>query len=165
MIFDHISIEFAPYNNIDATGKSRPIRILSPCGNSILADPIGQQFNAHTEAVNHDFSWCYNILLSARINRNPFAKINTIYINNVIYNFQAGYTVADTSGNFSHDIINNYLITGPSTTSASDAFYQMDSNQSIYSSGNLLDGDDNGSLGGSSICSQWCDRVSHFAVV
>jgi len=146
MIYDHISIEFAPYNNIDAAGGGANSHLIT-IQNSILADPIGQQFNAHTEASNHDFAWCYNILSSGH-NRNPLAKINTIYLNNVIYNFQAGYTVADTGGNFSHDLVNNYFISGPSTSNAGDDFFQMDANQSVYASGNLLDGDKNGSLGG-----------------
>jgi autotransporter-associated beta strand protein len=147
MIFDHDSVEFAPYNNIDAHGNYT-------CGNqitiqnSILADPIGQQFNAHTEALYNTFSWCYDIFSSAH-DRNPLAKVNTIFVNNVVYNFQAGYTVADTSGHFSHDIVNNYFITGPSTTSAGDDFFQFDTNQSVYATGNLLDTDDGGALGGS----------------
>jgi hypothetical protein len=58
--------------------------------------------------------------------------------------------VADTSGDFDHDIVNNYFITGPSTTSAGDCFFQMDSNQSVYASGNLLDSNNDGVLNGSS---------------
>src|SRR5689334_4467368 len=56
MIFDHISIEFAPYNSIDAhgsTGGANQITFQS----CVLADPIGQQFNAHTEALNNTFAW------------------------------------------------------------------------------------------------------------
>lgn len=148
MIFDHLSIEFAPYNNIDATGNDSGGDQIT-MQNSILADPIGQQFNAHTEALGNTFSWFYNILSSGH-DRNPLAKVNTVFINNVVNNFQAGYTVADTSGDFSHDIVNNYFITGPATTSASDDFFQFDANQSVYASGNLLDSSDNGTLGGSS---------------
>jgi autotransporter-associated beta strand protein len=147
MIYDHISIEFAPYNNIDAHGNYTGGNQIT-IQNSILADPIGQQFNAHTEALGNTFSWCYDIFSSAH-NRNPLAKVNTIFVNNVVYNYQAGYTVADTSGDFSHDIVNNYFITGPSTTSAGDDFFQMDGNQSIYATGNLLDSAGNGTLGGS----------------
>jgi autotransporter-associated beta strand protein len=147
LIFDHISIEFAPYNNIDATGNYTGGNQIT-IQNSILADPIGQQFNAHTQALNNTFSWCYNILSSAH-DRNPLAKVNTVFVNNVVYNYQAGYTVADTSGNFSHDIVSNYFITGPATTSAGDDFYQFDSGQSVYASGNLLDNNLNGTLGGS----------------
>ena len=148
MIFDHVSIEFAPYNNIDAHGNYT-------CGNqltiqnSILADPIGQQFNAHTEATGNTFTW-YNNIFDSGHDRNPLAKVNTIFVNNVVYNFQAGYTVADTSGDFSHDIVNNYFIVGPATTSDSDDFYQFDSNQSVYASGNLEDTAKSGVLSGSS---------------
>jgi autotransporter-associated beta strand protein len=148
MIFDHVSIEFAPYNNIDATGSDSDGSQIT-FQNSILADPIGQQFNAHTEAVGHDFSWFYNIFSSGH-DRNPLAKVNTIFINNIVNNFQAGYTVADTSGNFSHDIINNYFIAGPATTSDGDDFFQFDSNQSVYSSGNLENTALNGTLSGGS---------------
>ncbi len=146
MMFDHDSIEFAPYNNIDAHGNYTAGNEIT-MQSCILADPIGQQFNAHTEASNNTFSWFYNIFSSGH-DRNPLAKVNTIFINNVIYNYQAGYTVADTGGIFSHDIINNYFITGPATTSAGDDFFQFDSNQSVYSAGNLLDSADNGTLGG-----------------
>jgi autotransporter-associated beta strand protein len=147
MIYDHVSVEFAPYNNIDAHGNytgGNKITMQS----CILADPIGQQFAAHTEASYNTFAWCYNVFSSAH-NRNPLAKVNTIFVNNVVNNFQAGYTVANTGGKFSHDLINNYFITGPSTSSASDDFFQMDSGQSIYYSGNLLDSNDNGVLDGS----------------
>ena len=61
-------------------------------------------------------AWYYNLWVSEH-NRQPLAKINTIFVNNTEYNFQAGYTVADTSGHFRHDIINNYFITGPADTS------------------------------------------------
>src|SRR5215469_5244103 len=74
LIFDHISIEFAPYNNIDAHGNYTGGNQIS-FQNSILADPIGQQFNAHTEALNNNFCWGCDILSSAH-NRNPMAKVN-----------------------------------------------------------------------------------------
>jgi autotransporter-associated beta strand protein len=149
MIFDHVSIEFAPYNNVDAHGNYTDGNQLT-IQNSILADPIGQQFNAHTEASNNTFSWVYNIFSSGH-DRNPLAKVNTVFINNIVNNYQAGYTVAQTGGNFSHDIINNYFITGPATTSAGDDFFQFSGGsgvQSIYATGNLLDSNNNGALGG-----------------
>ncbi len=148
MMFDHLSLEFAPWNTIDATGGDTGGNKIT-MQNCILADPIGQQFNAHTEALGNTFSWFDNIFASAH-NRNPLAKINNVFINNVVYNFEAGYTTADTSGHFSHDIVNNYFITGPATSSPSDDFFQFDSGQSVYSSGNLLDSSADGTLGGSS---------------
>src|SRR5215468_38309 len=142
IILDHVSIEFAQWNNIDAVGCNQ-----ITFQNSINANPIFQQFCAHTEQLGSTFAWCYNLFANGH-NRQPLAKIHTIYINNVVYNYQAAYTVANTSGDFSHDIINNYFITGPATTSAGNDFYQMNANQSIYSSGNLRDSDNDGILGG-----------------
>jgi autotransporter-associated beta strand protein len=154
MIFDHISLEISPYNNIDAHGNNGSDNITVQ--NSIIADPASngssakQGFGAHTEHVGGKMAWYYNLWVSEH-NRQPLAKIDTIFVNNTEYNFQAGYTVAGTSGNFRHDIINNYFITGPADTSGGDAFFQMNANQTIYSTGNLRDNNNDGTLNGSSI--------------
>src|ERR1035438_8256769 len=137
MIFDHVSLEFAGYNNIDAHGTYGSDAITVQ--NSIIGDPMSngtsakQGFGAHTEHLGGKFSWYYNLWVSEH-NRQPLAKIDTIFVNNTEYNFEAGYTVADTSGHFRHDIINNYFITGPTDPAGGNAFYQMNANQSIYSS-------------------------------
>ena len=87
-------------------------------------------------------------------------------VNNVIYNYQAAYTSGNTAGSFSHDIIGNYFITGPSTTSASDAYYQMDAKQSVYATGNYRDSNNDGTLNGgasntvgssTAVTSPWAD--------
>ena len=105
---------------------------------------------AHGASQRENWSWYYNLWVSEH-NRQPLAKIDTIFVNNTEYNFQDGYTVANTSGSFRHDIINNYFITGPTDPSGANAFFQMNANQSIYSTGNLLDNNNDGSLNGSSI--------------
>jgi hypothetical protein len=142
MIFDHISIEFGQWDDLDAVGAQN-ITIQD----SVIADPIGQQFGAHTETG--PFTWYHDVFANSH-NRNPLAKDNTQFINNVVYNYQAGYTAANSSGHFSHDVIGNYFIAGPSTTNASDAYYQMD-NQSVYNSGNMLDSNKDGQLNGSTL--------------
>jgi autotransporter-associated beta strand protein len=143
LIFDHVSIEFAQYDDIDAVGSSA-----ITVQNSIIGNPIGQQFGAHTETLGGTYAWYDNLFASSH-NRNPLAKINTIFVNNVNYNYQAAYTVANTSGNFSHDIVNNYFIAGPATSSPGNDFFQMNSGQSIYASGNLRDSNEDGLLNGS----------------
>jgi autotransporter-associated beta strand protein len=154
MIFDHISLEISPYNNIDAHGDNGSDAITVQ--NSIIADPASngsshkQGFGAHTEHLGGKMAWYYNLWVSEH-NRQPLAKIDTIFVNNTEYNFQAGYTVASTQGKFNHDIINNYFITGPADTSGGDAFFQMNANQTIYSTGNLRDNNNNGTLDGSPI--------------
>jgi hypothetical protein len=142
MIFDHVSIEFAQWNNIDAVGaKSVTVQY------SISADPIGQQFAAHTETG--PYTWVNNLFANAH-NRCPLAKANTQYVGNVVYNYQAGYTAGNSSGTFSHDVVGNYFIAGPSTTSASNAFFQVN-NQSIFNSANYLDDNKDGTLNGSAL--------------
>jgi hypothetical protein len=139
VILDHVSIQFAQWNNVDAVGAS-DITIQS----SIIADPIGQQFNAHTETGPYTF---YQDIFANAHNRSPLAKDNTQFVNNVVYNFQAGYTAGNSAGVFMHDIIGNYFIAGPSTTNAGDAYFQMNG-QSVYVAGNYLDSDKNGALNG-----------------
>ncbi len=155
MIFDHVSIQFAQWNNIDAVGATN-----ITVQNSIDANPIGQQFAAHTETG--PYTWYRNLFANAH-NRNPLAKANTEYINNVIYDFQLGYTAGNTAGTFSHDLVNNYFITGPATTNASDALFQVD-HQPIYNAGNLLDANGDGVLNGSPLASPAVDGRAVVAV-
>ncbi|WP_225849317.1 hypothetical protein [Streptomyces sp. HPF1205] len=142
MIFDHVSVEFAKWDDIDAVGAKN-----ITWQESIIADPIGQQFAAHTEGG--PFTWYHDVFANSH-NRNPLAKGNTQYVGNVVYDYQGGYTAGNSSGHFTHDVADNYFIAGPRTTSPSNAYYQM-TNQSVYNSGNVLDSDRNGALGGSSL--------------
>ncbi|PSR94460.1 polysaccharide lyase family 1 protein [Coniella lustricola] len=140
VILDHCSFAYGQWDTVDAVGA-----VNITLSNSIIAFPIYQQFGAHVETG--PATYFGNLWVSAH-NRQPLAKSNTQYINNVIYNYQAAYTTADTSGSFYHDIINNYFITGPSTSSASDRYYQIQSNQYAYASGNYGDATNDGVLNG-----------------
>ena len=142
-ILDHCSFEFGEWDTVDAVGATN-----FTVQNSIIADPIGQQFGAHVETGPATF---YNNLWVNAHNRQPLDKCNDQYINNTMYNFQAGYTVADTGGVFSHDVLDNYFISGPSTTNANDCFFQWDSQQSVYTNGNLLDSNRDGTLNGGTV--------------
>lgn len=142
MIFDHVSVEFGSWDDIDAVG-ARNITVQD----SIIADPIGQRFGAHTETG--PFTWYHDVFANSH-NRNPLAKANTQFIDNVVYGYQGGYTAGNSSGVFTHDVVDDYFIAGPETSSPSDAYFQM-TNQKVYNRGNLLDPDRNGSLGGSAL--------------
>ncbi|GIE95618.1 hypothetical protein Ari01nite_30830 [Paractinoplanes rishiriensis] len=139
MIFDHVSIEFGRWNNIGAVRASN-----ITFQYSINANPIGQQFGAHTETG--PYTWWRNLWANSH-GRNPLAKGNTQFINNVVYNYQAGYTAGNSSGHFLHDVVSNYFITGPRTTSASNYYYQM-GNQTVFNRDNLWDSNRDGSLNG-----------------
>ncbi|MBW4889981.1 T9SS type A sorting domain-containing protein [Mucilaginibacter sp. HMF5004] len=155
MILDHSSLAFAPWNNIDGVTddwQNHPVDNIT-VQNCIIANPTGQQFGAHTEAVNGNWAWFYNIFANSH-NRNPLAKVNTIFVNNVLYNCSAGYTT-HTSTNFKHDIVNNYFVFGPASAGTDNTWYQVDKNQSIYYSGNLKDNNNDGVLNGATTTPYW----------
>ena len=140
MILDHCSFEYGQWDSVDAVGA-----VNITVSNSVIANPLYQQFGAHVETGPSTF---YRNLWVNVHNRQPLAKDNTIYINNIIYDYELGYTTGNTGGHFSHDLINNYFITGPMTTTPSDNWFQMDANQSVYPTGNFLDSAPNGILDG-----------------
>lgn len=88
IILDHCSVAYGQWDSIDAVGA-----VNITVSNSIIAFPIGQQFGAHVETGPATFFG--NLWVSAH-NRQPLAKSNTQYINNVVYNYQAAYTTAGT---------------------------------------------------------------------
>ncbi len=145
IIVDHCSIELAPWNNFGGSSDNANYRITGvTVQNTLVANPIGQQFGAHVESVNGTWAWYYNAFVNTH-NRNPLDKINDVFVNNVLYNFEAGYTT-HTSTHFNHDIVNNYFVYGPK---GSNPWFQVDKNQSIYASGNMIDNNRDGILNGS----------------
>jgi len=155
IMIDHSSFEFAPWNNIDAVSddwQNWPVTNVT-FQDCLIADPTGQQFGAHTESVSSQMAWYRNIFANSH-NRNPLAKENTVFVNNVLYNDSAGYTT-HTSTTFTHDILNNYWIFGPASTGTDNSWYQIDKNQSIYYAGNLKDTNLNGALDGAATTPYW----------
>ena len=155
VIVDHSSMEFAPWNDIDGVSddwQNYPVTNIT-FQDSLIANPTGQQFGAHTESVSSSWSWYRNIFANSH-NRNPLAKVNNVFVNNVLYNYSAGYTT-HTSTSFKHDILNNYFIFGPASTGTDNTWFQVDMNQSIYASGNLKDTNLNGVLDGATTTPYW----------
>ena len=140
IILDHCSFAFGQWDTVDAVGA-----VNITVSNSIIAFPIGQKFGAHVETGPSTF---YGNLWVSAHNRQPLSKDNTQFINNIVYNYQAGYTSGNTGGTFKHDILDNYFIAGPSTTSAGDAYFQMAADQKVYAAGNFVDSNKDGKLNG-----------------
>jgi pectate lyase len=155
VMIDHCSFEFGPWNNIDAVSddwQSHPVTNIS-VQDSLIADPTGQQFGAHMESVASQMAWYRNIFASSH-NRNPLAKADTVFVNNLLYNYAAGYTT-HTSTTFKHDIVNNYFVFGPASTGTDNTWFQVDKNQSIFAAGNLKDTNLNGLLDGAATTPYW----------
>jgi hypothetical protein len=155
VMIDHSSFEFGPWNNIDAVSddwQNNPVTDIT-IQDSLIADPTGQQFGAHTESVSSQMAWYRNIFANSH-NRNPLSKINDVFVNNVLYNYSAGYTT-HTSTTFNHDIVNNYFIMGPASSGTDNTWFQIDKNQSMYCAGNLKDTDLDGTLSGTETTPYW----------
>ena len=146
-IIDHCSVEFSPWNNIGGSGTNADKSTDITFQYCLIANPIYQQFGAHIESVNSQWTWYANCFANTH-NRNPLDKVNDVFVNNILYNYQAGYTT-HTSTKFSHDLINNYFVAGPSS-STDNTWFQVDENQSFYTSGNMKDRNKDGVLNGSS---------------
>lgn len=144
VIVDHCSVELAPWNNFGGSSDNADYRVTGiTVQNSLIANPIGQQFGAHIESIDGTWAWYNNAFVNTH-NRNPLDKINDIFVNNILYNFEAGYTT-HTSAKFKHDIVNNYFVYGPE---GKNEWFQVDKNQSIYANGNLIDKNRDGVLNG-----------------
>ena len=142
LILDHVSIAFGQWNNIDAVGATN-----ITVQNCLIADPVGQRFNAHTEGG--PFCWYRNLWANAH-NRQPMARADTVWVNNLVYNYEAGYTTT-THAPFHHDLVNNYFIAGPATSRPPNCFFQVNTDQLFYVAGNLLDANKDGKLNGSPV--------------
>ncbi len=155
VILDHCSVAFAKWNDIDAVSEdwqNKPVRDIT-VQHSLIANPIGQQFGAHTECVEGTWCWLGNVFANGH-NRQPLAKIHTLFVNNTVYNYSAAYTT-HTSTRFKHDIVNNYFIAGPASAGTDNTWFQIDRNQSIYTSGNYKDRDRDGTLDGTVTTPYW----------
>lgn len=155
IIVDHCSIEFAPWNNIGGVSddwENYPVTNVT-FQNCLIANPTYQQFGAHIESVNSDWTMVNNAFVNSH-NRNPLAKINDVFVNNILYNYSAGYTT-HTSTKFKHDVVNNYFIMGPASTGTDNTWYQVDKNQTMYYSGNMKDKSLDGVLNGSETTPYW----------
>ena len=155
VMIDHSSFEFAPWNNIGAVSddwQNYPMTNVT-IQDSLIADPTYQQFGAHVESVASQIAWYRNVFANSH-NRNPLDKINDVFVNNLLYDYSAGYTT-HTSTNFTHDIVNNYFVMGPASTGTDNTWFQIDKNQSIYFSGNLKDTNLDGTLNGAATTPYW----------
>ena len=67
VMIDHNSYDFAPWNNIGAVSddwQNYPVTDVT-FQDSLIADPTGQQFGAHTESVSSQMAWYRNIFANS----------------------------------------------------------------------------------------------------
>jgi autotransporter-associated beta strand protein len=146
MIIDHCSIEWARYDNVGMTSNSYNITMQ----NCMIAEPIQSQYSNCLVDSSRTITLSRNLWIDAKT-RNPKTKGDLQYINNVVYNW--GVTEALSGGHSSadwyEDIINNYFIKGPSSSTTIAG--EFSSTDMVYQTGNLKDTDRNGTLNGTAM--------------
>lgn len=145
-MFDHVSISWGRDGTLDVNGTG--IDNLS-FQESIVSQGINNA-NHSTGGLMQSGKW--SMIRSLYIDnktRNPKARGTHEFINNVLYNWASnGYIMGDTSGISECNLIGNYFIYGPSSSSNSHitrttpTFY-------VYPEDNWVDSDTNGTLDGS----------------
>jgi pectate lyase len=133
MIFDHVSIEWGRWDNLNVTQGSHAITFqYCLIGESLEPQRFGALFDSAT-----DITLSHNLWIDNQ-SRNPKAKGAIQYINNVVYNWgTAGLVGGHTSADHWLDVIGNYFIKGPSSN---DRFVgQFTATDRVYQAGNYVD--------------------------
>lgn len=144
IILDHCSIEWGRWDCLEFTNNSHDITV-QYC---IIGEGIDPQyFGCLLDAVDR-VSIHHNLWIDNN-SRNPKLKCNGQYINNVVYNWGSGGGLigGHSSGIWKSDVLNNYFIAGPSS-STSAWVSQCASTDTWYQASNYIDLDRNGSRNG-----------------
>jgi len=140
MIFDHVSVEWGRWDCIDMNGSSNITFQDCLIGEGVNPQRFGCLCGSTDITFFHDL-WIDNQ------SRNPKAKGKVQFIDNVVYDWGVdGLVEGNSSGVTYDDVINNYFIAGPN--SSSHAFGMGNANAQVFASGNYIDMNKNGKLDG-----------------
>ncbi|KAI1137792.1 polysaccharide lyase family 1 protein [Hypoxylon sp. FL0543] len=148
MIFDHVSVSWGRDETFSINGAVHNVTVQ----NTI----IGQGLETHScgglMQSDYGISLFRNLYIDNKT-RNPKVKGMNDFQNNVIYNWGGGgaYIAGDSAGQSYANIVNNYFISGPSTSVS--AFTRGNANFHGYVSENYYSNKD-GTLNGSPLCVQ-----------
>ncbi|PWG78991.1 pectate lyase family protein [Pararcticibacter amylolyticus] len=141
MIFDHVSVQWGRWDNLHI--KNSKNITLQYCIVGEAIDP--QRFGALLERPER--LTIYHCLWIDNQSRNPKAKADIEFVNNVIYNWgSSGFVGGHSSAHHHQDLIGNYFIAGPS--SKGNFVSMFDTTDHVYHKANMVDADKDGSLSG-----------------
>ncbi len=141
VILDHCDISWGPWDNVHITDANN-----ITFQNCIISEGIEpQRFGAITDGTRN-WTICHCLWINNK-SRNPKMKCYLQYYNNVLYNFAMGIIGGHSAADNYQDVMNNYFIAGPSTTS-DKYFDDWTETDHLYSTGNYYDGNKNGVLDG-----------------
>ncbi|KAI8310722.1 putative pectate lyase C [Colletotrichum sp. SAR11_59] len=148
MIFDHVSVSWGRDETFSINGEVSNVTI----SDSIIAQGLethscGGLMQTNTGGV----SLFRNAYIDNKT-RNPKVKGVNDFQNNVVYNWGGGggYIAGDSDGASYANIINNYFISGPSTSVT--AFTRGNANFHGYVKNNFYDSNKDGVLNGAALC-------------
>lgn len=144
-IFDHVSISWGRDGTVDINGTGIDNITLQDC-------IIAQGLDTHSTGglMQSGKASVIRTLYIDNHTRNPKGRGTQEYINNVVYNWEvAGYILGDTEGLSEANIMGNYFIKGPSTSSS--PFNSATSAFHTYAKENWYDSNLNGILDGSDV--------------
>lgn len=149
MIFDHVSVSWGRDETFSINGDEVYNVTIQ---NSIIA----QGLETHScgglmQTSDGGISLFRNLYIDNKT-RNPKVKGVNDFQNNVVYNWGGGggYIAGDSDGESHANIVNNYFVSGPSTSVT--AFTRGNANFHGYVSNNFYDSDQNGALDGTALC-------------
>lgn len=152
MIFDHMSITWGSDGTFDINPDSGYTINNLTIQNTIIGQGLNH-LNHSTGGLmqvneGDNFSVIKSLFID-NVTRNPKARGNNEFINNVVYGYQtAGYIMGDTTNMTSNaNVIGNYFIEGP--IDGSSPFASGTNTFNIYASDNRVDSNRNGLLDGS----------------
>ncbi|KAI5921511.1 pectate lyase C [Camillea tinctor] len=147
MIFDHVSVSWGRDETFSISGDVYNVTVQD----SIIAQGLETHSCGGLMQTDHGVSLFRNLYVDNKT-RNPKVKGMNDFQNNVIYNWGGGggYIAGDSEGASYANIINNYFISGPSTSVT--AFTRGNANFHGYVSNNFYDSDRDGTLNGAALC-------------
>lgn len=145
-IFDHVSISWGRDGTLDVNGSGIDNLTFQE---TIISQGINNS-NHSTGGLMQSGKW--SMIRSLYIDnktRNPKARGTHEFINSVLYNWGTnGYIMGDTSGVSECNLVGNYFIYGPSSSSGAH-ITNTTPTFSVYADDNWVDSNKNGTLDGS----------------
>ena len=144
MIFDHVSVQWGRWDNLHIEKSNNITMQYCIIGESIDPQRFGALLERPKTLTVHHCLWIDNQ------SRNPKAKAEIEYINNVVYNWgQSGLVGGHSAEQHYQDVINNYFIAGPNSTNSFLAMFTATDH--VYQTGNVLDLNKDGILNGRAV--------------
>lgn len=147
MIFDHVTASWGRDETFSVSGTAENITVQ----NSIIAQGLETHSCGGLMETDGGISLFRNLYIDNKT-RNPKVKGKNEFTNNVVYNWGGGggYIAGDSSAQSNANIINNYFISGPSTSAT--AFTRGNANFHGFVSNNFYDSNRDGTLNGAALC-------------